>query len=146
MVINIFWTCAWYVQMVSLGRYKLTFSISIICFLCYDLRAVLRFRIRMDPHHFGKLDPDPHQSRKLDPDPHQSGKLDPDPHQSKKMKEGQFGALEARVRISKKVSGGIRIKWKGRIRIRFRIRLKCTGRIRNRIKVKSRIRIPSTSF
>jgi hypothetical protein len=34
--------------------------------------AVLRVRIRMDPHHFGKLDPDPHQSEKpdADPDPH----------------------------------------------------------------------------
>jgi hypothetical protein len=28
--------------------------------------------IRMDPHHFRKLDPDPN--------PHQSGMLDPDPH------------------------------------------------------------------
>ncbi len=41
------------------------------------------FRIRMDPHHFGKLDPDPHQSGKLNPDPHQSGKLNP--HQSQKQ-------------------------------------------------------------
>jgi hypothetical protein len=35
------------------------------------LWAVSRIRIRMDPHHFGMLDPDP--------GPQQSGKLDPDP-------------------------------------------------------------------
>jgi hypothetical protein len=29
--------------------------------------SVLRIRIRMDPHHFGKLDPDPHQSERQDP-------------------------------------------------------------------------------
>jgi hypothetical protein len=50
---------------------------------------VLWIRIRIDPHHFGKLDPDPnpHQSGKLnpDPDPHQSEKQDPDPHQSGKV-------------------------------------------------------------
>ncbi len=38
--------------------------------------------IRMDPRHFGKLDPDPHQSGKPDPVPHQSEKQDPDSHQS----------------------------------------------------------------
>ncbi len=38
----------------------------------------MRIRIRMGPHHFGKLDPDPHQSGKLylDPDPHQVEKVD----------------------------------------------------------------------
>jgi hypothetical protein len=34
--------------------------------------SVLWIRIRMDPHHFGNLNPDPH--------PHQSHKLDPDPN------------------------------------------------------------------
>jgi hypothetical protein len=42
-------------------------------------KPVFRIRIRMDPHHFGKLDPDPH--------PHQSEKQDPDldPHRNEKM-------------------------------------------------------------
>jgi hypothetical protein len=85
-------------------------------------------RIRVDPHHFGMLDPDPHQSGKLDPDPHQSGQQDPDQQQSENMKalKGHFGAL---VQICKTVS----------CRILIRIRVK--GRIRIRIKVKSRIRI-----
>jgi hypothetical protein len=54
-------------------------------------KPVFRIRIRMDPHHFRKLDPDPdlHQNGKLepDPDPHQSEKQDPDPdpHLSEKM-------------------------------------------------------------
>ncbi len=40
--------------------------------------SVLRIRIRMDPHNFGKLDPNPHHSGKLDPDlnPHQSEKVE----------------------------------------------------------------------
>ncbi len=52
------------------------------------LDTVLRIRIRMDPHHFWKLDPDPHQSGKLD--------TDLDPHQSEKVEalEGHFGTLE----------------------------------------------------
>jgi hypothetical protein len=63
-------------------------------------KPVFRIRTRMDPHHFGKLDPDPdpHQNVKLDPDPdpHQKEKQEPDPHQSEKMeaREGHFGALE----------------------------------------------------
>ena len=54
---------------------------------CFPVLWV-RIRIRMDLHHFGKLDPDPHQTEKLDPDPdsHQSEKQDPDPHQSQKAK------------------------------------------------------------
>jgi hypothetical protein len=60
--------------------------------------ATAVLQIRMDPHHFGKLDPDPHQSGKLDSDtdPHQSEKQVLDPHQSEKMEalEGHFGALE----------------------------------------------------
>jgi hypothetical protein len=60
--------------------------------------TVLRIRIRMDPHYFGKLDPDPHQSRKLDQylDPHQSEKQDPDPQISEKVEalEVHFGALK----------------------------------------------------
>jgi hypothetical protein len=43
--------------------------------------AVLRIRIRMDLHHFGKADPDPYQREKSDPDLHFSQKTDPDPHQ-----------------------------------------------------------------
>jgi hypothetical protein len=45
----------------------------------------MRIRIRMDPHHFGNLDPhpDPHQGEKSYPDPHQGKKSDPDPHQIK---------------------------------------------------------------
>ncbi len=34
-------------------------------------KQMLRIRIRMDPHQFGKPDPDPHQSKKQGPDPHQ---------------------------------------------------------------------------
>ncbi len=53
----------------SMGR-KL-FLLTWKCFI-----SVLRVRIRIDPHLFGKLDPDPdsHQSEKLDPDPHQKWK------------------------------------------------------------------------
>jgi hypothetical protein len=44
------------------------------------IKAVLRISIRMEPHHFGKLDldlrPDPHQSEKQYPDQHQ---VDVDP-------------------------------------------------------------------
>ncbi len=66
------------------------------------LSAVLWIRIwiRIDPHHFGKLDPHPHQSGKLDPDPdphpHQSEKQFPDTHQSEKVEalEGNFGTVE----------------------------------------------------
>jgi hypothetical protein len=45
--------------------------------------AVLRIRIRIDPHQIEKYDPYPHKSEKLDPDLRQSDKLDldPDPHQ-----------------------------------------------------------------
>jgi hypothetical protein len=51
-------------------------------------QAVLWIRIRMNPHHFGELDPDPHHSEKQDPDE--------DPHLNKMMEalEGYFGALE----------------------------------------------------
>jgi hypothetical protein len=67
-----------------------------------QLKAMLRIRIQVYPHHFGKLDPDldPHQNGKLgpDPDPHQSDKQDPDPdsHQSEKVEalESHFRALE----------------------------------------------------
>jgi hypothetical protein len=47
----------------------------------------MRIRIRLDPNHFGKLDPDPHphQREKLDPYTHQSEKQDPDPHQSEQQ-------------------------------------------------------------
>ncbi len=54
-------------------------------------KAVLRIRIRVDPHHSRKLDqdpyPDPYQSEKLVPDPHQSEKHDPGPdlHKSEKV-------------------------------------------------------------
>jgi hypothetical protein len=51
---------------------------------------------KLDPDHFGKLDPDPHHFGKLNLDPHQSERQDPDPHQSDKVEalEGHFGALE----------------------------------------------------
>jgi hypothetical protein len=97
---------------------------------CKVLHPVLRIRICVDPHHYGKLDPDkdPHQSEKQDPVP--------DPHQS-----GPFRALEDPN--LEQGSGGIRIRirinLKGRIRTWIRIRVK--GKVRIRIKVKSRIRI-----
>ncbi len=54
---------------------------NLLCLLTRDqmFSPMLRIRIRVDPHHFGKLDPDP--------DPHESGKLDPDlyPQQSEKV-------------------------------------------------------------
>jgi hypothetical protein len=50
------------------------------------LSSVLRIRIHMDPHHFGKLDPDPHRSEKQDPDPHEIKKVE--------AFDGHFGALE----------------------------------------------------
>jgi hypothetical protein len=66
--------------------------------------SVLRIRILMDPHHFGKLDPDPHHSGRLDPDPHQSEKQDPDPHQSEKEEafEGRVILEHWKVQIWKK--------------------------------------------
>jgi hypothetical protein len=54
-------------------------------------KPVFRIRIRMDPHHVGKLDPDPEplqrKKQNPDPDPHQSEKQDPDPdpHRSEKL-------------------------------------------------------------
>jgi hypothetical protein len=44
---------------------------------------MLRIRIRINPHQFGKPDTDPHQSKKPAPDPHQSKKQGPDLHQSR---------------------------------------------------------------
>jgi hypothetical protein len=66
----------------------------------------LRIQIRVDLHHFGKLDPYP--------DPRQNEKQDLDSHQSEKVEalEGHFGALEGpnlkevlgfRIRIKLKV-------------------------------------------
>jgi hypothetical protein len=66
-------------------------------------KQMLRIRIRMDPHQFGKPDPDPHQSKKQGPDPHQSQLLEAvglkidlqmamDAHNG--CAKGQNGALE----------------------------------------------------
>ncbi len=40
--------------------------------LKYNLKAVLRIRGHMDPHHFENPDSDPQKSEKLNPDTHQS--------------------------------------------------------------------------
>jgi hypothetical protein len=75
----------------------------------------IRIRIRMDPHHFGKLDPDRNRIK------------------VKRWKPEMVILKHWRVKIWEKVSG--------RIRIRIRISAKSRIRIRIRIKVKSRIRI-----
>jgi hypothetical protein len=94
-----------------------------------SVKAVLwiRIRVRINPHHFGNLDPHP------DPHPHQSDKLDaePDPHQFANYKpkclvmslfEPPFKRLrlylEARIWIQ--IHIGIRVK--SRIWIRIRIK------------------------
>ncbi len=91
---------------------------------------MLRIRIRVDPHHPGKLDQDlhldPYQSEKLVPDPQQSEKRDPglDLHKSERRKPYRVILEHLKVQIWKKVSG------------RNRISIKLTGRIRIRIRVK----------
>jgi hypothetical protein len=55
---------------------------------------------RMDPHHFGKLDPEPYQNEKPESDPHQSQKQDPHPHlsQNSGALDAQNGAMKAHPR------------------------------------------------
>jgi hypothetical protein len=68
-------------------------------------------RSAADPHHFWKVDPDPHQSGKLDPDP--------DQHRSENVEALKSLMEHWRVQTWEKASFRIRIKLKGRIRIRL---------------------------
>ncbi len=94
-----------------------------------DIKPVLRIRIRMDPHHFGKLDPDLPQSGKLDPNPHQSEKKGSG--SASKCKGGSLGGSFWSIEGPnlEKVSGRIRIRINLKDRIRIRIKLK--GRVRD---------------
>jgi hypothetical protein len=83
---------------------------------------------RMDPQHFGNLDPDPHQSDTLDPDP--------DLHQFL-----EDGLNVWNISLFEHFFTDLSLYSEARIRIRILIRVKSRIRIRISHQIKLRIRI-----